>query len=153
MLRSTPLGHLSSVPANQTQPAHREKVRVVPGSTPVAAAGQLTVVARQAEGPAGSVQRCPGVHAVEGATSGTRRGTRRRGVGWGAWSQGETAQGRQRSDETVRSGKGPSLQSWVRVHNPLSVKPFHGVSAALHKKSSQKSDAQVNEDFPASCWW
>ena len=40
MLRSTPLGHLSSVPAHRTQHAHMQKVRMVPGSTPVAATGQ-----------------------------------------------------------------------------------------------------------------
>jgi hypothetical protein len=39
MLRLPP-GHLSSVPADHTQHAHLAKVRVVPCSMPVAAAGQ-----------------------------------------------------------------------------------------------------------------
>jgi hypothetical protein len=40
MLRSTPPGQRSSVPAHRTPHAHREKVRVVPCSTPGTAARQ-----------------------------------------------------------------------------------------------------------------
>jgi hypothetical protein len=56
MLRRTSPGPLLSVPANPTHHATVEMVRVVPGSTPVAAAGPAVVV-----------QRRPGVHAVDGS--------------------------------------------------------------------------------------
>ena len=32
----------------------------------------------------------------------------------------------------------------------LRIKYFHGVSSALHQKSGQKSDPQVNKDFLVS---
>ena len=70
------------------------------------------VVARQAEGPAGSVQRCPGVPAVEGGAK-----EREEGRDGGVWAEGL---------ESVRDGAGPAkrrrdgqwrqtaVRSWAR---------------------------------------
>jgi hypothetical protein len=65
-------------------------------------------VARQAEGPAGVVQRCPSVHAVDGGTK-----EREEGRDGGVWSEGPGASARRR-----RAGKARPRRAGAAMGRP-----------------------------------
>jgi len=64
--------------------------------------------ALQASGPAVVIQRCPGVPAVDGGTSGTRRGPRTAGGGRRGLEPGRDSAGAAKLVRDSQGGKGPS---------------------------------------------
>ena len=92
------------------------------------------VVARPAEGPAGSVQRCPGVPAVEGGTQ-----ERAEGRDGGVWAEGSGDRARRRRVSKLgRDGQ------W---------RPRAVLSGARRRRAVQEYVERYTRGVPGGCAW